>query len=289
MALWELGVEQSEAREEARLIIEHVSGMSYAEQLISDLKGFPDGWFDKIATILDDRRRHRPVQYCLGEASFCGSKFLVEEGVLIPRTDTEMLVQVVQDSAVNRNAYELLQNLEGLLEPLKMAEIGLGSGAVLISLLKRFPNARGWGCDVSEKAISLTEKNARAHGVEDRLELVCASWTAGLPVGFDVIVSNPPYIPQSKQADLQPEIRLFEPAEALFVEDEDGLTYFRSLASGLPKHFAEGGGFLALECGDNQSLAVLNLLRRHGFKNLKIHRDPNNLPRVVSGQAPAKK
>jgi release factor glutamine methyltransferase len=289
MALWELGVEQSEAREEARLIVEHVSGMSYAEQLISDLKGFPDGWFDKIATILDDRKRRRPIQYCLGEASFFGSRFAVEEGVLIPRTDTEMLVQVVQDSVVNRNAFELVRNLEGLLEPLMMAEIGLGTGAVLISLLKKFPNARGWGCDISEKAISLTEKNARAHGVEDRLELVGASWTDVLPTGFDVIVSNPPYIPQSKRADLAPEIALFEPVEALFVEDEDGLSYFRSFASGLPKHFAERGGFLALECGDNQSLAVLNLLRRHGFKNLKIHRDTNNLPRVVTGQAPAKK
>jgi release factor glutamine methyltransferase len=289
MALWELGVEQSEAREEARLIVEHVSGMSYAEQLISDMKGFPDGWFDKIATILDDRKRRRPIQYCLGEASFCGSKFAVEEGVLIPRTDTEMLVQVVQDSLVNRNALELAQNLNGLLARLKMAEIGLGAGTVLISLLRKFPNARGWGCDISEKAVRLTEKNARAHGVEDRLELVCASWTDALPSGFDVIVSNPPYIPQSKQASLAPEIALFEPAEALFVEDEDGLTYFRGFASELPKHFAEGGGLLALECGDDQSLSVLNLLRRQGFKNLKIHRDPNNLPRVVSGQAPAQK
>src|SRR5277367_6537398 len=99
MTLWELGLDQSEAREEARLIVEHVSAMSYAEQIISDLKEFPEDWNAKVATILDDRRKHRPIQYCLGEAYFCGLKFAVQEGVLIPRTDTETLVQVVIDWA----------------------------------------------------------------------------------------------------------------------------------------------------------------------------------------------
>jgi release factor glutamine methyltransferase len=284
MALWELGLEQSEAREEARLIVEHVSGMSYAEQLISDLKEFPADWQAKIATILDDRRKHRPIQYCLGETSFCGLKFTVEEGVLIPRTDTETLVQVVTDWAWQRN--DPHHSLESSLKPLKFAEIGVGAGVVAISLLKKFPNAQGWGCDPSQKAIDLTRRNSELHGVADRLELDCSEWTDMPPYDFDVIVSNPPYIPYSQQAQLAREIVLFEPEKALFVEAEDGLSFFRSFASELPKHFGYGGGILALECGDKQSLAVLNLLRAEGFNNLKVHKDANNLPRVVSGEPP---
>jgi release factor glutamine methyltransferase len=284
MALWEVGLEQSEAREEARLIIEHVSGMSYAEQLISDLTEFSPEWLGKIATILDDRRKHRPIQYCLGEAYFCGLKFIVEEGVLIPRTDTETLIQVVTDWAWQRNQPQ--HSLESLLNPLSFAEIGVGSGVVAVTLLKKFPNAKCWGCDPSQKAIDLTYRNAQLHGVEDRLELDCADWTDMPPYDFDVIVSNPPYIPHSQQAQLAREIAAYEPEQALFVEAEDGLSFFRSFASELPKHFGYQGGLLALECGDTQSLAVLNLLRAEGFNNLKVHKDANNLPRVVSGEPP---
>jgi release factor glutamine methyltransferase len=284
MTLWELGLDQSEARAEARLIVEHVSAMSYAEQLISDLKQFPQEWNDKIATILDDRRNHRPIQYCLGEASFCGLKFAIEEGVLIPRIDTESLVQVVTDWAWKRDQPQ--HSLESLLKPLKFADLGVGSGVLAITLLKKFPNATCWGCDPSQQAIDLTRRNAELHEVADRLELDCSDWTDMPPHDFDVIVSNPPYIPLAQKSELPQEIAGFEPAQALFVEDEDGLSFYRKFASELPKHFGYNGGLLALECGDKQSLAVLNLLRAEGFKNIKIHKDANNLPRVVAGEPP---
>jgi len=287
MTLWDLGIEQSEAREEARLIVEHVSGMSYAEQIISDLKEFPEEWNAKVATILDDRRKHRPIQYCLGEASFFGLKFAVEEGVLIPRTDTETLIQVVTDWAWKRS--EPQHSLESLRIPLKFADLGVGTGVLAITLLKKFPNATCWGCDASQQAIDLTYRNAQLHEVEDRLELDCSDWTDMPPYDFDVIVSNPPYIPSGQKSELPKEIAQFEPPQSLFVEDEDGLTFYRAFASELPKHFGYDGGLLALECGDKQSLAVLNLLRAEGFKNIKIHKDANNLPRVVAGEPPTSK
>jgi len=105
-----------------------------------------------------------------------------------------------------------------------------------------------------------------------------------LPSGFNIILSNPPYIPFSAFSNLAPEIALYEPGQALFVEDHDGLSFYREFAAQLPKHFGPGGGLLALECGDNQCLSVKNILNEQGFKKLEIHCDANNLPRVVSGE-----
>jgi release factor glutamine methyltransferase len=176
-------------------------------------------------------------------------------------------------------------------------------------LLKRLPNCTVWGCDISEAAIAITLGNARRHGVHERLTLAHGDWKKILPNNFDVVVSNPPYIPSSlapssmasvtdlkgsKHKDesrnrtkqvLQPEIH-FEPKEALFA-GEDGLDFYKQFAQILPKHFSPTANqpdniLAAFEIGDNQEQDVLSIFKNNGWRNLQIKYDINGMPRVLT-------
>ncbi len=271
---------EPEANAEAKIILEHVSGLSFTEQLISHLDELPADWLARIAVILNERRQHRPLQYCLGETFFCGLKFKVVEGVLIPRDDTEILVRVSADWIVKR-APKPLQHLV-------CAEIGVGAGVISITLLKEFPKLHCWACDTNELAVALTRENAASHGVADRLTVIHGDWQECLPDMLDLVVSNPPYIPQKDKAWLAPEITLYEPEEALFVEADDGLTFHREFARQLPAHYDETRGFLALECGDTQSESLVSLLKNRSWHKITVHKAANNLPRVVTAELPSR-
>ncbi len=298
--LKEFGLEEQEAQAESGLIIEHISGTKHAQQLISDLTEFPSKWLDEISRILHLRRERRPLAYCLGEIEFAGLAYRIIPGVLIPRTDTETLVEAVVEWAKKNEAEA----------GLNIAEIGVGSGIIAVSLLMRIPNCTVWACDISEAPIAIATGNARRHGVHERLTLVHGDWKKVMPNNFDLIVSNPPYIPSSldkrskarqekhvsaeqNQAslkkELEPEI-YFEPKEALFA-GEDGLDFYRHFAQLLPKHFGQRSGlsthsdFLAaFEIGDEQEEPVREIFKNHGWQNIEIKKDINNLPRVLSAK-----
>ena len=340
--LLQIGLEHQECSAEAKLILEHVTGIKHVEQITSTLSDFKADWLIEITRIINARRQRKPLAYCLGEADFGGLKFRVIPGVLIPRTDTETLVEVVinrlrgsrygteehgraccaptrTDRHLDKSTdterivgADCIRPLDQRVDeqernqphpPVRIAEIGVGSGAIAISLLMRLPECTVWGCDISEAAINTTLGNARRHNVHERLTLVHGDWKKILPKDFDVIVSNPPYVPSSLgkknndgQSALEPEI-YFEPHEALFTGGEDGLDFYRQFAQILPAHFLDAceqpaaeqtkpAAFAGFEIGDGQEQAVLSIFEQNGWQNLQIENDVNGLARVLAALPP---
>jgi release factor glutamine methyltransferase len=320
--LKQIGLEQQECWAEANLILEHVTGIKRTQQVIMDLDHFKADWVHEITRIINSRRQRMPLAYCLSEVEFARLAFKIIPGVLIPRPDTEALVEAIINRLCRGGIYSKHSvGYASSVPPASqhptveshvyayIAEIGVGCGAIIISLLKRLPECTAWGCDTSEVAIATTLGNARRHDVHERLTLVHGDWEKVLPHDFNVIVSNPPYLPLSLQEDMQPEIS-FEPKSALFDGSEDGLSFYRQFAEKLPAHFAgrcnplirnmgsvnlaptqasplqENEGFAAFEIGDKQEQPVLDIFKQSGWQNLSISHDINGLPRVLTASPP---
>ncbi len=271
-ALRAAGIESLESQREAELIFEHVTGLTPAQQVLKANDPIDDEQWRVIRSILRRRAQRVPLQYCLGSADFMGLKLAVCPGVFIPRTDTESLVEVA------------LELTAGLPAP-HLAEIGCGSGAITIALLKRLADARLTAIDISPAAVAATRQNALAHKVFERMTLVHGPWISCLPDNLDAIVSNPPYIPRSQAGSLDREVGEHEPPEALFGEDDDGLGFYRKLSTIAPGHL-KGGGFVVLEVGDGQAEQVRSIFRDKGWQRISTHADVNGLLRVVSAVAP---
>jgi release factor glutamine methyltransferase len=316
--LKEIGLEEQECQAEAKLIVEQVTALKPAQQIVSDLKDFSFKWQKEVERIINMRRNRAPLAYCIGEIEFAGLSYRIIPGVLIPRPDTETLVEAVIDWVMD-NGFATQTDKKDLdknqYANLHIAEIGVGSGIIAISLLKRLPNCTVWACDISQTAITVALGNARRHNVHDRLTLVHGDWKKILPNNFDVIVSNPPYVSSSLKKEktgivskqtynkqmlenmrnkkLEEEIH-YEPEEALFAGD-DGLDFYRDFAATLPKHFKKSDseqneicknklyGLGAFEIGDEQKESVLFIFKNHGWQNLDIKKDINGLERVLIG------
>ena len=211
-----------------------------------------------------------PVAYLTGTREFMGMKFSVTPDVLIPRPDTEIVTEFVGEF------------LRSLGHEVIFADLGTGSGAICVSILRFIKPA--WACavDVSPKALDVAKFNAQKFYVDDRIEFFCGDLFAPLDGKiFDAIVSNPPYIPTNDLKSLQAEVQT-EPKLALDGGD-DGLNFYRRIISDAPKFLATGG-LLAVEIGINQSTAVKNLFARAGFGDVEIIRDLSGIERVVAGK-----
>ena len=217
--------------------------------------------------LVKQRSSRVPVAYILGEKGFMGLTFKVSPAVLIPRPETELLVE------------EVLLAVKPLAKPY-LLDLGAGSGAIIVSLLAHCPAAVGVAVDISPEALAVAGENAADNNVRDRLTLLQGDLFAplGLQERFDVIVSNPPYIPASDVDTLAPEVRR-EPRLALD-GGRDGLDYYRRLAQEAPV-YSKPGTLLALEIGIDQHETVPALLVVAGWTIQSIRRDYGNIPRVV--------
>ena len=217
--------------------------------------------------LVKQRGAHVPVAYILGEKGFMGLTFKVSPSVLIPRPETELLVE------------EVLSAVKPLSKPY-LLDLGAGSGAIIVSLLAHCPAAVGVAVDISPEALVVAGENAVDNNVRDRLTLLQGDLFAplGLQERFDIIVSNPPYIPAADVDTLAPEVRR-EPRLALD-GGRDGLDYYRRLAQGAPA-YSKPGTLLALEIGIDQHETVPALLAAAGWTIQSIRRDYGNIPRVV--------
>lgn len=271
--LQSFGIEKGEASVESELMVEHVSTMNRAQQLVCSDLPLTDKQIEQLEVHLGQRQKRMPIQYCLETTEFCGLKFKIRSGVFIPRCDTESLVE---------HSLSLLKNLDEK-EAIKVLEVGVGSGCISISLLKKNPKILATATDISEEALSLTLENAELHQVFPRLSLKNEGLWWLLDEKFDLIVSNPPYIPLDQKSDLEPEVVEFEPHEALFGRDPDGLRFYRKLSTTAMDLFGSTGGYIALEVGDGQAQKVKEIFEEAGWKKLQIEKDINGNFRVVSG------
>lgn len=212
------------------------------------------------------RVMHQPVAYITGRKEFMGLEFTVNAAVLIPRPDTETLVET---------ALERLRNIDNPM----IADLGTGSGAIIISVLHILSQANGYAVDISPQALAVAKGNAAYNRVEDRL--VFKEGDLFLPLQgltFDAVLSNPPYIPAADIVDLAPEVRL-EPRLAL-EGGNDGLIYYRRLMAEADS-FLKPAGFIAVEVGAGQAPAVAEMARLQGFDHIELIKDIAGIERVV--------
>lgn len=255
---------------DARLLLRWAEGISAA-----DLAAAPDALIDGAAAArfreaVARRAERRPVAQIIGQRAFYGRDFEVTPDVLDPRPESEALVEAALDRLPGDRAARVL-------------DLGVGSGCLIVSVLAERSRATGVGVDQSAAALAVAARNARALGVGDRLDLRQGDWLLGIEERFDLILCNPPYIPEAEMAALEPEVRLFEPAAAL-TPGGDGLAVYRALAPALRGQLAPGGSAL-FEVGDGQAADVAALLRAQGLGTAVIA-DLGGKQRVVTATDP---
>jgi release factor glutamine methyltransferase len=221
--------------------------------------------------VVGRRRPREPIAYITGNREFYRRSFEVTPAVLIPRPDTETLIE----------------RALALLPPDSTAtivDLCTGSGAIAVTLAAERPSVRVSATDLSQAALEQARRNAERHGVHDRIEFFSGDLYAALPsdARFDLIAANPPYIAEADLAQLQPEIRDHEPQLAL-ASGPDGLTHLRLLAAGAPAHLNPGGSLL-FEVGANQAAAVQRMLLAAGLCEPHSHKDLAGIPRIVEAR-----
>lgn len=255
-----------EAELDARLLLEYVCGTDRNQLAVYGSEPVREEELHRYQTLLAQRADRIPLQYLTGVQNFMGLDFLVNEHVLIPRQDTEILVEEV---------------LRCLHDGMHILDLCTGSGCILISLMRYSNDCQGLGVDISPEALSVAEKNAKRLVPEEKIQFIESDLYERVEGMFDVIVSNPPYIPAGVIETLMPEVREHEPRLALD-GSEDGLIFYRRIINESRKHL-KGGGMLFFEIGFDQGAAVRELMEQAGFLEVKVSRDYAGLDRVVSG------
>lgn len=258
------------ARLDARVLLAHAMTMP-TETLV--FAGTPTPAQHELFDSLIARRAARePLAYIVGRKEFWSLSFAVGPGVLIPRPETETLVE------------EAMRAFPDRMRPLDVLDLGTGSGCLLIAFLSEYPNARGVGVDVSDAALGWARRNAAGNGVDARCTWLEGGWDAG-GRRFDVIFSNPPYLARREHAALAPEIAYFEPPGALF-GGEDGLDAYRVLGPAIARAL-KPGGWAGLEIGIGQMDEVCEILTRSGLVIAGVVPDLSGVPRCVAVRLPS--
>lgn len=254
---------------DAWLLLAFQFKISKAVYLAEPLKEISQEACDAYLSLIEKRSRHIPLQYITGEQEFMGLDFLVREGVLIPRQDTEILVM------------EALKVSKGK----EVLDICTGSGCILLSLMKLGGIKQGTGADISEKALETARENAKR--LEVTAEFCKSDIYSHINKKYDIIISNPPYIPTGIIPTLMEEVKDYEPVIALDGK-EDGLYFYREICKGL-QEFLNTGGYVFFEIGYDQGEAVKELLLKAGMDDINIIKDLAGLDRVVTGRWNEKK
>lgn len=250
-------------------VMEKITGSMKTERMLYKNELLQPDEVKKLEEITSRLLNHEPVQYVLNEAWFCGLKFYVDQNVLIPRPETEELVEWI------------ISNCKFPVDTLSILDIGTGSGCIPVSLKRRIRKAEVWSCDVSSTALAVAKKNAESLGTEIKLLQLDFpdqnSWSQ-LP-SFDIIVSNPPYIPEKDKHEMQPNVLNYEPHTALFVPDNDPLRFYKAIAA-FGKTHLNPGGTIFLEIHENLGEAVSALLTSQGYLT-ELKKDMQQKDRMV--------
>jgi release factor glutamine methyltransferase len=260
-----VGIE--DARSEAWLLLAAATGRSRAELIAGPGEGLSPAEEQRLAALAGRRLRREPMAYILGAREFWSLPFQVSPAVLVPRPETETVVEAALAEIADRAAR------------LCILDLGTGSGCLLLALLSELPHASGLGIDRSAAALAIARVNAGRLGLAERASLRAGDWGAGLAGPFDLIVSNPPYVACTEAAGLAPEVRDFEPMEALLA-GADGLDAYRALAPGCARLLAEDG-LVCLEIGQGQGPAVTEIARRYGLRLVASRPDLAGIERCL--------
>lgn len=271
--LAQAGIE--EAGLDAWLLLEYITGKSRAYYFAHGEECVTNENADRYLKLIHRRADHIPLQHLTHQAFFMGYEFYVDDQVLVPRQDTETLVEAGLECMREKNSPRIL-------------DMCTGSGCILLSLLKEIPDAVGTGVDLSHQALEVAKRNAVSLEVTDRAAFIKSDLFSDInrdgesvPV-YDMIISNPPYIPTAEIEELMEEVRLHDPRMALDGM-EDGLSFYRTITKQAMR-FLTQGGWLLYEIGCSQGEDVKKLLETEGFSKIQIKQDLCGLDRVVLGQ-----
>jgi release factor glutamine methyltransferase len=263
--------DEREAANIAHIIMEYLTGMSKLDRIVHKTKILSPDQKQRLKEAIEALQRHEPVQYITGTSWFYGMELLVNKNVLIPRPETEELVEWMVQDAAHRHRLHLL-------------DVGTGSGCIPLALKKSRPDAQVSAIDVSEGALEVARSNAARQRLEVsflHMDALSPEQMAGLPE-FDMIVSNPPYIAQSEQADMQELVWGYEPSLALFVPDHDALLFYRHISLMAQSRLIPGGA-LYFEINEALGKEVVALMESIGFAEVTLKQDMFGKDRMVKG------
>ena len=262
------------------IILEKINGLKRIDLALNPEMIMDGTHLKQWKNIVSDLKKHKPIQYILGETEFYGLPFLVNENTLIPRPETEELVElIISNNQITASSHHL-----------KILDIGTGSGCIAVSLAKNIPSATVFAIDVSEKALATAKKNAELNNVivnfinvdilkiNDLGQLPTSNFQ--LPAKFDIIVSNPPYVRNLEKAEINPNVLEYEPHLALFVEDTDALLFYRRIAELAMKNL-NANGKMYFEINQYLGTETVELVESFGFKNVKLIKDIYQNNRII--------
>ena len=261
----------SETESLISLILEHVTGYNRLQLHLNQSEQLPEPKIMQIMQIVNRLLNHEPIQYILGETEFYGLKFTVSPGALIPRAETEELVDwIIREEGATAKS---------------LLDIGTGSGCIPISIEKNSQMELVEGWDISEEALKLARQNAARNDSMVRFSIQDIFHPSGIPetAKWDVIVSNPPYVLQEESVLMQKNVVDFEPHMALFVPDHDALIFYRTIAQFAKVHL-QLHGFLYFEINESQGAQIAELLSAFGFQDIQIRKDLQGKVRMVKAR-----
>jgi release factor glutamine methyltransferase len=252
---------------EARMLLAFAAGIDQTRII-----GYPEDEMDadivqRVEALIARRQQGEPIAYIIGSREFWSLDFKVTPDTLIPRPDSETLIEAVLEAVPNKTA------------ELKLLDLGTGSGCLLLALLSELPNASGTGIDINPKACAIAAENAENLNLTARATFIQSDWMVGIEGKFDIIVSNPPYIVESDIPTLEADVSLFEPHLALS-GGPDGLDAYRLIADQAAAHLSPQG-LLAVEIGMGQVTDIKELFEQNGFKIKNIHKDFSHIERCI--------
>ncbi len=262
------GIEENEARAEAKILVKHCLGLDSVKLAIEP--EFNSN--EKLENAIKERiETKKPIQYILKSAYFMGDYYKVNENVLIPRDETEILVRKVID-IINKNNFK------------QILDIGTGSGCIACAIAKNTKDTQVLGLDISSKALQVALDNSSALNLYNKAIFRKSDIYSNIKPKetFDLIVSNPPYIPVLQKNDIQKEVS-FEPEIALYTQDEKGLEFYKRIIKNANLCLKKGG-YIAFELGIGEADDVRNLLQEYGFDNIEIEKDLAYIERVITGR-----
>jgi release factor glutamine methyltransferase len=260
------GIDSDEAAIDGEVLARHVLGWDRTQWVLHSNEPPPPSFADQFTPLVERRTRREPVAYIVGHREFWGREFIVTPAVLIPRPETELVIE----EALALRASGVAIN--------RLIDVGTGSGCLAVTLAAELPEAQITATDISRDALGVAAENARRLGVSDRVQMVNADLLAGTGQA-DLIVANPPYVGREENVAIQPEVVDFEPHMALFA-DGHGLAVIERLLDEAPAHLAPGG-HLIVEFGFGQDARVADAAQARGWTAARIRKDLQGIPRTA--------
>jgi release factor glutamine methyltransferase len=257
---------------DATVLLSHATGMNRVEVLTHGEEHLTPKQKEAFNALIERRKNHEPIAYITGSKEFWGLDFAVEPGVLIPRPDTETVIATLLTLIPNSDVMGTV------------ADLGTGSGALIISMLTEFKNMQGFATDTSPLALKISHRNAKTHKVDSRLKILKGNWADPLLEPVNIIVSNPPYISTADMKTLMADVKDHEPESALH-GGKDGLDCYKKL---IPSAYQKltNQGILVLETGYEQHKSIYKILEKEKWKDIKSFQDLGKRDRVIIALKP---